>query len=187
MISVPRLANALYGTWLTLKFDMRGWDYFETSLRGFWASYTAALVLAPLHFVHVVADFSAERTTLTFAPYLVVEILSYILSWTIFPFAMLYASEFLGQAPRYFKHIVPYNWIRLPIEGPLYIVLLLSDFGFVAIEGVAFVNLIGLAALIIYGTFVAGVGLKIATGTAVSLVVLDFVLSLTTTLLIARI
>ena len=43
------------------------------------------------------------------------------------------------------------------------------------------------AALIIYGTFVAGVGLKIATGTAVGLVVLDFVLSLTTTLLIDRI
>jgi hypothetical protein len=187
MISVPQLANALYGTWLTLKFDIRGWECFETTLRGFWASYTAALVLAPFHLVHVVADFDPERTTLTFAPYLIVEVLSYVLSWTIFPFAMLYASEFLGQASRYFKHIVPYNWIRLPIEGPLYIILLLSDFGIVALEGVAFVNLLGLAALIIYGTFVAGVGLKIATGTAVGLVVLDFVLSLTTTLLIDRI
>ncbi len=187
MISVPQFANGLYGIWLVLKFDVRGWNHFETTLSGFWASFTVALLLAPLHFVHTIADFDTERTSLTMAPYMIVKVLAYVLSWTIFPFAMLYASELLGQAPRYFKHMVPYNWLRLPIEGPLYIALLLSDFGFLTLEGVAFLNLLGLTALIIYGTFIAGVGLKINTGTAVGLVVLDFVLSLTTTLLIARI
>ena len=187
MISVPQLANGIYGTWLVLKFDMRGWAFFETSLRGFWASFTVAFIMAPFHFFHIVAIFGPERTDLSFAPYMIVEVLSYILSWTLFPFVMLYASKFLGKAPNYFSHIVPYNWIRLPIEGPLYLILLLSDFGIVAIEGVAFLNLLGLLALIVYGTFIAGVGLKITTGTAMGLVVLDFVLSLTTTLLIARI
>ena len=187
MISVPQLANGLYGTWLVLKFDVRGWEYFETSLQGFWASFIAALILAPFHFVHTIADFGSERTDLTFLPYLIVEVLSYVLSWTLFPFAMLYASEFLGRTPRYFWHIVPYNWIRLPIEGPLYLFLLMSDFGIISMEGVAFINLLGLAALIIYDTFIAGVGLKIATGTAMGLVVLDIALSLITALLIARI
>ncbi len=187
MISVPQLANGIYGTWLVLKFDIRGWDFFEISVRGFWASFTAAFIMAPFHFFHTVAAFSPERTDLSFTPYIIVEVLSYILSWTLFPFVMLYVSEFLGKAPKYFAHIVPYNWIRLPIEGPLYLILLLSDFGIIAVEGVAFLNLLGLLALIVYGTFIAGVGLKITTATAMGLVVLDFVLSLTTTLLIARI
>jgi hypothetical protein len=187
MISAPQLANGLYGTWLVLKFDVRGWEHFETTLRGFWISLTAALLLAPLHFAHAIADFDTERTSLTFAPHLIVELLSYVLSWTIFPFAMLYASAFLGQAPRYFKHMVPYNWLRLPIEGPLYVALLLSDFDLITLGGVAFLNLLGLTALIIYGTFIAGVGLKINTSAAVGLVILDFILSLTAALLIDRI
>ena len=83
--------------------------------------------------------------------------------------------------------MVPYNWIRLPIEGPLYLILLLFDFGAISIEGVAFLNLIGLGALIIYGTFVAGFGLTVTTGTAMGLVALDFVLGLTATLLIAKV
>ncbi len=65
--------------------------------------------------------------------------------------------------------------------------MLSSDFGFFAAEGVASLNPIGHVALIVYGTFIAGVGLKINTSTAMGLVVLDFVLNLTTTLLIARI
>ena len=187
MISPPQLAGGLYGTWLILKFDVRGWDYHEATLKGFWASFAVAAVLAPLHFTHTLVDYDPNQVSLAFMPYMTVEVFSYIISWTAFPFVMLYVSEFLGQAPRYFKHLVPYNWLRLPIEGPLYIALLLSDFGFMALEGVAFLNLLGLTAFIIYGTFIAGVGLKIATGTAVGIVVLDFVLSLTATLLIAEI
>ena len=63
--------------------------------------------------------------------------------------------------------------------------MLSSDFGFFAAEGVASLNPIGHVALIVYSTFIAGMGLKINTSTAMSLVVLDFVLNLTTTLLIA--
>lgn len=187
MISIRQMAGGLYGVWLVLKFDARAWSYFDTTLSGFWASFVVAAMLAPLHFAHIILDFGDRQTTLSFAPYLIVEILGYVLSWTIFPFAMLYASEFLDRAPRYFWHLVPYNWVRLPIEGPLYVILLMSDVGLVTTESLAFINLLGLAALMIYGTFVAGVGLKVTTGTAMGLVVLDFVLSLTATLLIARI
>ena len=187
MISAQQLANALYGTWHVIKFDIKGWGYFETSLQGFRASFTPALLLAPFHFLHTVTAFSPERTELDFIPYIVVEILSYVISWTLFPFAMVYVSEFLGKAPRYFSHMVPYNWIRLPIEGPLYLILLLFDFGAISIEGVAFLNLIGLGALIIYGTFVAGFGLTVTTGTAMGLVALDFVLGLTATLINAKV
>ncbi len=187
MISTRQFSNSLYGIWLILKFDIQAWRYFDASLQGFWSSFVIAFLLAPFHLVHAITDFGPDSTGLPLIPYLMVEMLSYVVAWTLFPFAMLYISSFLDRAPRYFFHMVPYNWLRLPIEGPIYIVILLSDFGLMSVEGAAFLNLLGLAALIIYSTFVAGVGLKITTGTAMSLVALDIVLSLITASLIDRI
>ncbi|MEQ9449190.1 MAG: hypothetical protein RLN70_09845, partial [Rhodospirillaceae bacterium] len=182
-----QLAGGLYGAWYILRFDPRAWSALDVTLAGFWASFVVAAMLAPFHALHVFVDYGGRDENMALLPYLIVETLAYIISWTLFPFAMLYASDFLDRRSQYFSHIVAYNWMRLFIEGPLYIVLLLSDFGAITREGAAFLNLIGLAALMVYGTFVAGVGLKVPTGTAVGLVVLDLVLSLTTALLIERI
>ena len=54
-------------------------------------------------------------------------------------------------------------------------------------QGIGVMELAGIAIFFIYGTFVAGVGLQVGIGTALSLVVLDFVLSLITSQVILRI
>ena len=184
-----RLRNALRGIRLVLAFDVRAWTYFDRSLRGFWASFIVAVLLAPLSFTHVVMQFG-ERTSgshLTFVPYLIVETLSYIVSWTLFPFVMMYLVDLLQRPQRYFSYMVIYNWLQLPLSGFVYLVYLAGDFHILPPGAAESIWLFGLLAFFVYGSFIAGYALQQGMGTALSIVVLDFVLGLITEQLISRI
>ncbi len=173
-----RVAGALHGTGLIYRFDERAWAYFDFSARGFWNAYIVAVILAPLQLGHRLLIFDPEKDTLGFVPYAIVEVLSYIVTWTLFPFVMLYIGRLLGRLPRFFFYMVPYLWMQLPMGLVLFGAQILVDFGFLPAEMMDPLNLGMIAAYAIYGTFVAGMGLQIATGTALALVVLDYVLGM---------
>lgn len=187
MISMRQLAGALYGVWMLLKFDVRAWDYFDKTARGFWGSYIVAFALAPLQLAHSALTYGTREPSLDFLPYIVVETLSYIVTWTLFPFVMLYIVRLLGRGPRYLWHMVPYNWMQLPVTLPLLTILVLTDLQVLPLGAAQFLTSVILVAVAVYGTFIAGIGLQVATGTALSLVVLDFVLGLLAGQLIGRI
>ena len=185
-MSPRELANALYGLGLLLRFDGRAWQFFDKSPRGFWMSFTVAAVVAPFHFAHVALTYSAE-TGLGPVAYAIVEALSYVLTWTLFPFAMLYLSRLVGRETFYFWHMVPYNWFQLPVAVPLFAMALLSDLSLIPVEAFQAVNLLAMFVMAIFTTFIAAVGLRIPVGTAMSLMVLDFTLSFLASALIAKI
>ncbi len=187
MTAARQIANALYGLWLLAKFDLRAWSYFEKTLSGFWASFLVAAALAPFYFAHTIFLFDDRKPQLAFVPYLVVQALTYVVVWAIFPFAMMYVVQLLQRTPRYYWHMVPYNWMQLPLGLVHYGAWLLADARLLPVRAAVYVELSALLILSIYGTFVAGVGLQIGAGTALSLVVLDIVLGLITSQLIARI
>ena len=182
-----RVAGALHGTGLIYRFDERAWAFFDSSARGFWNAYVVALVLAPLSIGHQLLIFDPEKDTLSFPLYAVVEVLGYIVTWTLFPFAMLYLGRLLGRLPRYFHYMVPYLWMQLPMGLVLFRAPILVDLGVLPAEMMDPLNLALIAAYAIYGTFVAGLGLQLATGTALALVVLDYVLGLLAFQVIAQI
>lgn len=187
MISPRSLANALAGMWLLLKFDLRAWAYFDKTFAGFWASFLPALILAPLHFSHRLLLFSSRKGDLNLMTYLLVEVLAYIVSWTLFPFVMMYIVQLLQRTPRYYWHMVSYNWLQLPMNAIVLAVFLLADGGLVRASAALYAQLGVIVTMAVYGTFLAGVGLQVATGTALSLVVLDLVLSMVTNQLVSRI
>ena len=186
MTSARQLANALYGVWLFYRFDNRAWDFFDKSAQGFWGAYIVALVLAPLELAHSILQYN-DKQSLTFVPYVVVQVLSYIVTWTLFPFVTLYIARLLHRTPRYFSYMVPYIWMQLPIGLPLFSAQLLTDLHLLPDDVMSFVSPAVLIAFAVYGTYVAGIGLQIATGTAFGLVVLDYVLGLIADNLISRI
>jgi hypothetical protein len=187
MISVRQLAGALYGVWLLYKFDARAWTYFEKTPSGFWASFIVAGILAPLHFTHKLLQYGTLESDLALVPYMVVQVLAYVVSWTLFPFAMLYIARLLDRSPRYLWHVVPYNWMQLPLALPLFTIQVLTDLQFLPPEVLGFLSPIILVAYLVYATFIAGIGLQVTTGTALSLVVLDYLLGLIADQLIGRI
>lgn len=187
MISARDFARGLYGVGLLYKFDARAWDFFEKSPQGFWGAYIVAVILSPLQLAHALLTFDPAKETMGRAVFTVVELLSYVILWTLFPFVMMYISGLLGRSKRYFWYMVPYIWMQLPIGLVLYSVQLLGDFAILPLGVVGIVNPLVLVTFAVYGTYVAGLGMQITTGTAVGLVVLDYVLGLIAQQLIAQI
>ena len=170
-----KLAAALTGIRRLAAFDINAWGYFDKTLQGFWASFLVAAVLAPLDIAHVLLQTSDQH--MGFVPYAIVEMLAYVLQWTIFPFVMLYIVQLLQRPGNYFSYLVPYNWMQLPLGLFFFGLQLAGDLGLIPAQGAGILQLAGWAVFCIYGAFVAGVGLQAGIGTGVALVVLDFVLS----------
>ncbi len=187
MISLQKLAGALNGVGLIYKFDRRAWDFFDKSAEGFWNAYIVAVALAPLHVGRSIILFDPAKQSLDFVPYLIVEILTYILTWTLFPFVMLYIARLLDRTPRYLAYMVPYLWMQLPLALLLYSIQILTDLSLLPPIILGVTAPLVLVTFAVYGTFVAGIGLQVFTGTAMGLVVLDYVLGLLADAVISRI
>lgn len=187
MIGRQELARALAGVGLLYKFNGRAWDFFEKTPQGFWNAFIVAVILAPFELGHELLIFDPGKRTLDFTPYVVVQVLSYIVTWTLFPFVMMYLVQLLGRGRRYFWYLVPYIWMQLPLGLALFGFQILNDLGVMPDAVIDVVSPLALVVFAVYGTYVAGIGLQVTTGTAVGLVVLDYVLGLLATQIIAQI
>ena len=187
MISIPQFANALRGVRLLVTFDLKAWACFDKTPAGFWASFVIAFALLPLNAIHAVLQFQNHPPALSLVPYLIVEFLAYVLQWALFPFLMMYVAGLLQRRVRYFPYMVAYNWLQLPLQIYFLVLIILGDFHLIAPQGLGVLELAGYATFFVYGAFVAGVGLQVGIGTALSLVVLDFVVSMITGQVILRI
>ncbi len=182
-----QLLAALYGVWLLLKLDARAFDFFEKTPAGFARSFLPAIVVTPLHLLHEVLVFDAAHSKLAFVPYMVVQLLSDVLAWTAFPFAMIYVTRLLARETRYFWYMVPYNWFQLPLGLVLFPIVILADLGFAPAQAAGFVNLLVLTLSFTFGSFMARVGLQLGLGSAIGIVIVDLMLTLFTNQMIARI
>ncbi len=187
MISIRQLAAALYGVWLLLKFDARALDFFEKTPAGFARSFLPALILSPLHIVHTIMVYDPSRAGLALGPYVVVQVLSDVMSWVAFPFAMLYVSQLLNRGSYFLTYMVPYNWFQLPVNLVILPMAILADIGVISGRAAGFIDMLMLTLFFTFGTFIARIGLRIGLPTAVGLVVLDFLLTLIINQMIARI
>jgi len=187
MMTVEQLAAALYGVWLLLKLDVRALDYFEKTPGGFARSFLPAVVLAPLYLLHSVLIYTPSEAKLALGPYLVVQILSQVIDAAAFPFVMLYVTQMLHRAPRFLTYIVPYNWFQLPVGIVLIVLFFLSDVGAISPQLAEYIYLFTLVVYFAFGVFIARVGLVIGLMTSVGVAMLDYLLSLITSQLIARI
>jgi hypothetical protein len=177
VITVSQLAAALYGVWLLIRLDPRAFSFFEKTPEGFARSFLPAVVIMPLQLAHEILIYSPAKAHLAFAPYVVVQLLSSILSWVAFPFAMLYVSELLNRRPRYFWHIIPYNWFQLA-AGLLFLPLaILADLHMIAGRPAAFLNLLALGVFFTFATFIARGGLQVGFAGAIGVVMVDLMLN----------
>jgi hypothetical protein len=206
MIDSTRLAQVVHGLRLILRLEPGGFSFFEKSYSGFIRSFFPALVLAPLHIIHLALVYDPGKTetaapgsgTETMSviarssfwdaiPYITTEFLAYVLSWTLFPFVMIYVTRLLGCSRHYFAYIVPYNWFQLLLGLVVLPLTLLIDLQVIGLNGAALLNFVVLGMFIAYGTFLARTGLEVATSTAFGIVVLDILLSLLSDEIIGRI
>ena len=177
MLSAREAATSLYGAYRLARFDARGMTYFETSLAGFWRSFYAAVIVAPLYAVLLLMRHAVDTTGVGAVRFASVEAIAYVIAWVAFPLVMVSLARVLDREERYLGYIVAYNWASV-LQNGLYLPLVMLGAAGVIPAGTAGpLSLIALSLILVYGWFIAKVALDVGAGTAVALVALDLVLS----------
>ncbi|MEQ8665211.1 MAG: hypothetical protein RIC16_05750 [Rhodospirillales bacterium] len=155
------------------RFDADAINAFDVSIRGFWYSFYAALLVAPFSLMMAMtrygmisAEFGVEPALLRFS---LIEFIAYAISWTAYPVLMASFVRFLDCERNYIRGIVSYNWaavLQNAVYTPVAIVSMSSG-------GLGPLPVMVLIAVLFYGWFVAWKGFGISRPQAVMLVGLD--------------
>ncbi len=176
MIPSLELVRALYGAGRLARFDAGGTAYFNNTAEGFWRSFIAALIVAPVYAAFLATLYAATEAPPPLARFAVVHVIAYVIAWVIYPVVMGGLTTLLDREGRYIAYIVAYNWTT----GLQNMVLLAS--AFLAVSGILpenaghVLNLLVLGYVLAFAWFIARQVLEISVAAAGGLVVLDFFL-----------
>lgn len=176
--------RALYGTWRIAHGDARGVGYFNFTLDGFWRSFLAAVLVFPAFALlrwHDLDTVPADFPTLR---YLLVETISFVIKWVAFPLVMYHVTDMLERRIRYIPFIIVYNWASV-LQMAVYLLALLLGAAFPGLGAGGFA-LLAVIAMMVYGGYITMLTLAVPVSTAVAIVLLDFLLSLTITVMSVR-
>lgn len=172
--SAREIVYGVYGAWRLARLDRGGHGYFDDSTRGFWTSFYAAALVAPGYAILVLLDPVAPSTDSGAVRIFLIHVLTYCLSWTVYPVIVHPLCQAMDKEDAYIRYIVAFNWAKviqmaayLPVAGILAANLLPGGVAEV-IHGVAYMLLLG------YQWFVTRTALDIRGWPATGLVALDF-------------
>ncbi len=174
--TLDEIQRSLYGAWLLVRRDRSGMDWLDLSLEGFFRSFFAAILVAPLYAWLVVDRYQSQGgMPADIGAVLVGETLSYILGWLAFPLAAVPITRFLGLGGRYVSLVVATNWAAV-LEIVLFVLVMLV--GNLLPDGLQGPLLLA-ATLVafVYEWFVIRTALETTAGIAAGLVVIDVLLS----------
>jgi hypothetical protein len=173
--NTTEISAALHGAVRLARLDAGGLDLFDRTLDGFWRSFFAAILIAPVHVLLMVITHEIPGDSASVRVF-AVEAIAYAIRWLAYPAAMLIAVDLLGRRQRFFDYMVPYNWANVP---QIVLLMIVTGLGLALPETLGqLLSMVALVSILIYEWFVAKVGLMISGTAAVALVLLDLVISL---------
>ena len=178
MLDLPGAARGIAGAWRLAKLDPQGLSYFDTSVEGFWRSFQAAIVAAPLFAVLILLRTAEHPLSEDPMRAFFIETIGYVIGWTAFPLAAWYLASALGKANRYFGYIVAYNWANVIQVTAFVPIAALSAFGGLPDTIIVVLALLLTAAVIYYQFFIVRTALGIDALPALGFVAIDLMLGL---------
>ena len=177
MISLSEVFRALYGAYRLARLDPGGLRYFDITDRGFWRSFFAAGLVAPLYLILLLIRHSNLPESIALFRFIALESIAYVIAWVAFPLLMASLTRMLDCDKFYIGFIVAYNWAAV-LQNFLYIpIAILAAAGILSIPLSNTLGLIALALIVVYVWFVTRIALEVAAGMAAGIVGLDFMLN----------
>jgi hypothetical protein len=177
MLDLREALNALYGTYRLARLDPRGMTFFNATLDGFWRSFFAAAIVAPLFVLLIALRYANAETTVEPLRMTLAEGIGYVISWVAYPLAMVPVARALGREHRYFAYLCAYNWSSV-LQNLVFVpVVLLGISGLIPATATAYLSLMVTILVLGYVWFIAKTALDVSGIAAAGLVALDFVLS----------
>ncbi len=179
MLSAREVSAGLYGAYRLARLDTDGLRYFDASPQGFWRALVAgATIVALPHALLLFIRFAGEPEPPDGTLFAVVNAISYVMAWTMFPLVMFHLSILLDRRHRYLRYVVAYNWAAV-LQNGLYLPFAIAErSGLLPPEAALFLLLLVLLAMIAYSCTVAHLALEVPVLTAVGIVVLDLMLGI---------
>jgi len=178
MVSARETANALYGAYRLAARDPGGMAFFDISIGGFWRSFFAAVLIAPLFAVLLSVRYRLGLADAPLERFIAIEAITYVIAWVAFPLAMVTVSRLIKREKNYLGFIVAYNWASVLQNGVYLPLAILTVTGGVPADAGNFLNLILLALILAYTWFIAKTALDIPGPQAAAIVALDFALGI---------
>jgi hypothetical protein len=173
--------QSIYGAWRIARFDPDAMRYFNLSLQGFWRSFIAALLLAPLSLITKLVNDSgvnAERLPDGAAGNIYVWLIVWTLSWALFPIIMVPLARLLDLAGTYVSFIIAWNWSQVLIAGVVYPLSILRDLGALGDAFGGTLMIMAWLSVSFYAYLVTRVSLQSNLPTAIGIVIMEILLSL---------
>ena len=178
MISAREAAGALYGIWQIFRVDDKALSFFNATEDGFCRSFSAAFVLAPFQVLYQITVFTSMEQPPHALRMTVVESLEYVILWVLYPLTIYHVTRLLDCKDMFFKYAVAYNWFQMGIGLFIMPWIILSGFGFLPESIADFIGTMAFVAYTFYAAFIARIGLEVAVGTAIGIVLIDILLTL---------
>jgi len=175
--STREIVYGLFGAWRLALLDRGGMAYFDASVGGFWKSFFAAALVAPGYAILVALEPGALATTGSGLRLVLIHLLTYSLSWTVFPVVVHPICQAMDRDAAYIPFIVAFNWAKV-VQMFAYLPVVLIVWSGILPEALASLLNGGIyIALLGYQWFVTRTALDIRPWPTTGLVVLDFMIS----------
>ncbi len=170
------IISSLYGASRLARGDTKGMAYFNASHEGFWRSFTAAALIAPLFIILLGVRYMVSDSDVALARFASIHAISYLIGWIAFPLLIFYLADILDKGQNFIAYIVSYNWASV-LQNVLYLPFaLLVEAHFLQGPIASFIGILLLGVIFLYTWFITRTALEISNFTAVGFVVIDLLL-----------
>jgi hypothetical protein len=171
---LDEIRASLRGAILLAQRDKTGMELFNLSVDGFFRSFFAAVIAAPIYAVLLAQRYTAEMPA-GFSSVLFGEIFGYVLGWVAFPVAAIFLTRLFGLGPRYVPLVVAANWAAV-VQAVVFLAAAVIG-GIFGPAGASILVLAAMMAVIFYEWFVMRTALDTTAGIAAGFVATDIALS----------
>ena len=179
MLTARELMTALFATLRLIRREPDALAWFDASLDGFWRSFAAAGLVAPLYVLSLLlwpdtVTIPAPDPTRLF----LLKAIAYVMGWVAYPLVVISMLRRMNREGHFFRYLVAYNWFQLPKEAVFFLLALFYSAGVIPGHGAQFLSLIAFAATLYYFWYIARSALEVDGYTAAGMVLIDLTLSL---------
>jgi hypothetical protein len=171
------IVNSLYGSLQLAWGDKNGINYFNTSHLGFWRSFTAAIIVAPIFALLLNVRYAVSSNDINFFRFVSIYAIAYIIGWVAFPIIINYVTDVLGHGAKFVRYIVIYNWASV-LQNLIYLPFaILVEAQLIDGTAATIIGLCLLGLVFLYTAFITKIALEVSNGIAAAIIVFDLILS----------
>jgi hypothetical protein len=183
------IRRSLHAAFRTATFDMSAITAFDRSVEGFFRSFLALPLCVPIYAIVMLAEYriglasggNADAEPVAQA-YYIAEAIAYFVNWFAFPLAMIPLSRLIGAGARYVPYVIAYNWGSCIVLAATAIPYLLMLLGVLTAEIAILLGYSVAIFVLVFRWMLARDALGVSGMTALSIVLIDTLMSLLITL-----